>query len=269
MALPDQVAVAPDGRTLAAGGRDGSVRVWDRSSGRSVARVFVSSQTRSYTLVMEWAREYLRVGKPIWTESVRTLAFSPDGNLFLALGSQGTVTVWNTVDWQEVYTVGGERSPVAWAAFSPAGALVTCVGGQVQFRNPRSGELDTVLGEIGGSAAVCVAFSRSGEVAVAHQDRHIRLWDGRTNRKLDDLIGHMGEVVALAFSPDGRTLASASHDRTVKLWSVAAAAMVASLEAHHGKVHCLAFSPDGTTLASGGETLHGRGEVYLWRAPRP
>jgi WD40 repeat protein len=83
------------------------------------------------------------------------------------------------------------------------------------------------------------------------------------------LHGHLDEVSALAFTPDGRILASASHDRTVKLWSVAAGAEVASLEGHTGRIHCLAFSPDGNVLVSGGQDIDGRGEILLWRAPRP
>jgi WD40 repeat protein len=81
------------------------------------------------------------------------------------------------------------------------------------------------------------------------------------------LIGHRDRVAALAFSPDGKTLASGSWDRTAKLWSVAALQEVATLEAHHGLVHCVAFSPDGRVLASGGETATGAGEVYLWPGP--
>jgi WD40 repeat protein len=70
----------------------------------------------------------------------------------------------------------------------------------------------------------------------------------------------------VAFSPDGRTLASGGWDGTVRLWSVPVAQEVLTLAGHKGKVTALAFAPDGTALVSGGETPAGAGEVLLWPA---
>ena len=71
------------------------------------------------------------------------------------------------------------------------------------------------------------------------------------------------EVVdAVAFAPDGKTLATGSHDGTVKLWNVAVKEEVATLMGHTAPVYSVAFSPDRNTLASAG----GDGTVRLWRA---
>src|SRR5205823_155659 len=64
------------------------------------------------------------------------------------------------------------------------------------------------------------------------------------------LQGHSKAVLSVAFSPDGKTLASASADHTIKLWDVASAKVRATLQ-HTRQVLCVAFSPDGKTLASG------------------
>jgi WD40 repeat protein len=74
------------------------------------------------------------------------------------------------------------------------------------------------------------------------------------------LEGHRFVVTWVAFSPDGKTLASSSRDNTVKLWDVGQGKLLATLEGHTGGVHALAFSPDGKTVATGG----GDSTVRLW-----
>jgi WD40 repeat protein len=76
------------------------------------------------------------------------------------------------------------------------------------------------------------------------------------------LQGHTGNVYSIAWSPNGKTLASGSGDRTVKLWDIATGKLLSSLWGHTGGVYTVAWSPDGKTLASGSDDR----TVKLWDA---
>ena len=83
----------------------------------------------------------------------------------------------------------------------------------------------------------------------------MKVWDVSTGQAKLTLRGHEDSIFGVAFSPDGRRLASVSNDRTVKLWDVTRSHEVTTLDAYVGRVDEVAFSPDGRHIASAGDEL--------------
>ena len=198
------------------------------------------------------------------TDSVLTVAFSPNGNTLASGGSDGTVRRWFVRSGTLIETIEGHEGSVRSVRFSPDGSTLASAGDDkiVLLWDVWSGEFRRTL--VGHSEPVhTVAFSPDGlRIASGSRDGAIILWDIQTGNKLHTLEGHAEPVSSVAFSTDGLTLASAggpysvnprlSRDGRIKLWDTRTGEQVGTLEGHSHTVGSVAFSPDGDVLASGG-----------------
>jgi WD40 repeat protein len=224
-----------DGRLLASGSWDGTIRVWDVAS-RQVTRAVDGDGDWDVFFAPD-DEHVASTDGTVWDlatgEQVQSLdrgaahaTFSMRGTWVASGGYNAPIELWDIETGEVLKTLEGHTDRVFGLAFSPDGVLLA---------------------------------SGSGMGPSDVSDYTLKIWDVDSGRELHALQGHSGDIHAVAFSPDGTLVASASTDYTVRLWNVGSGELVHTLW-HRDGLWDVTFSPDGELLASGGV---GR-RVRLW-----
>jgi WD40 repeat protein/serine/threonine protein kinase len=277
------VAFLPDGKRVAAGGKGGTVTLWDVQSRRATATLLdtkvsrlVFSPNGRWLACSEWKMPVnvleARTLQPVaalehtWRSSV-ALAFSDDGQwLYTAdptevirwepatgrLVERKRISFQSTAPYlNDQFVLAPEGRALAWGSMVGGVHVWDLVGGSEQAVFERQGQ----------TLMIRLEFSPDGnELAVGHTDGSVRIWSIRDQRLVRTFSGHTGFISALAFSQDGKTLATAGYDQTIRLWSVGSGELLRLLAGHEHDIMALGFSPDGRMLVSGSKD----GTVRLW-----
>jgi len=238
------VAFSPDGHYVVSATQAGMLRLWQTNDGQECLR---------------W---------PAHHESAHSVAFSSDGRYLASGGWGGQVNVWEMKkilqgDVSEPLLQLKHDSYVRSVAFSPDGGRLGIASGraankfgEVQIWNIATRQEELTLPFA--TEVNCVQFSPDGRRIAAVVADSLMLWDAYTGQEQFICRDHDGLLQGVAFSPDGRLLATvggmiAVHpNREVKIWDARTGQEIQSLSGHVGGLRSVAFSPDGRRLASCG-----------------
>jgi len=206
-----------------------------------------------------------RLGTVRWRHgfAVNALAYSPDGKRIAVGGSGRDITLWDTTTGKEIHQFPNEGDQPDSLAFSPNGKVLATGG----FAFCRLWDVATGK-EIRQFDRGRIAFSPDGKCVATlgardkSGDNTLRLWDAATGKELRRIECGSSGAEGLAYSPDGKRIATSERNGVIRLWDCATGREQHQLHGHTKAVRKIAFSPDGRQLASSSEDE----TIRLWDA---
>ena len=219
------VVFSPDGRTLASGSEDDTIRLWnvelELDTGPILWDLETGQQVANTREEVNNTQQLLKIFEG-HKDKVNSITFSPDGRTLASGSVDGTVRLWDVNTGQETRTITTDNDSVESLVFSPDAMMLA-----------------------GGTSAA------------------LYLWDANTGqllKRLQEKQHYFDDVADIAFSPDGRTLASSTRNRGIHLWDANTGQLLKILRESASRV---SFSPNGLTLAS----LSDDTTIRLWEIP--
>ena len=230
------IAISPHLPMVATGSEDTTIRLWNVDTGEEVG---------------------LLTGHQ---KSVETIAFHPQQSGLLFSGDRsGQIKLWQVNKLTELISINSQQSKVNCLAISPDGRSMISGGSDKTIKI-------WLLGLTDERSIDCLATLKAHQLAVngiafnpiesevafasVSSDRRAILWGMESKTPLNIFTAHTQAVKTIAFSPDGKLLATAGDDGLILIWDVDCRKLVQTLSAHRWTISALSFSADGNTLVS-------------------
>ncbi len=251
----NSIAWGKTGSFIVSGSNDKTIRIWDSASGHLI-HVLNS-----------------------WDARVNSVAWNSDSSRFASGGLDKKVRIWDAVSGRLIYALDGhsrEVKSVAWSADSES--IISCgldsiprrwqaKSGRVTHlfdnvsntvlqaarKQLRSLKFPPLLDYITDVVFLSLALSPDGNlIACGAGNGTVWIWEVKSGRLIQILVGHKAMISSVSWSPDGSRLASGAMDKRILIWDLATGRFFRALDGHTDGVAAVAWSPDGMRLASGG-----------------
>jgi WD40 repeat protein len=277
------LALSPDGKTVAAAGEGGAIRLYDlgpgtllrQCDGHDQAVLAVAFAPDGRTLASGGAGATLRVwdvasAKERWHRSahefeVTAVAFAPDGKTLASGGGDKTVQLWDAATGNERRRFAGASRPIRCLAFSPDGQTLAAGSWDRKiylWSVPDGKRVHTLSGHK--SCVLCLTFVDAQTLVSGGRDQTVMAWDLWNGKPYLRLAGWSGEIQAVAYSRRHRALASGDANGAVRLWDLIAGRELGKPKGHPAAVQALGLSADGERLVSASSD----GTVLVWDRSR-